>query len=92
MKLAAISKRGIVRDFWDLHEILRSGVTLAQALEAYRRRFRTAHSDLYHVLRSLTYFADAERARVRPKGLTAAKWRAIKEFFRSAAPALLGAS
>jgi hypothetical protein len=28
-KLAAIAKRGLLRDFWDLHEIGKSGVTLS---------------------------------------------------------------
>lgn len=38
-KLAAISKRGLQRDFWDLYAIVQSGLSLATTTEAYVRRF-----------------------------------------------------
>src|SRR5262245_52485041 len=41
-KLAAIAKRGLKRDFWDLHSILQSGISLADACSAYVRRFGVA--------------------------------------------------
>jgi hypothetical protein len=86
MKLAAISSRGIGRDFWDLHEIVtRSSITLPVALAAYLRRFGISKADLYHVLRALTYFADAEKERL-PTGLTPRRWKVIKEYFVTAAP------
>jgi hypothetical protein len=89
MKLAAISMRGIYRDFWDLHEIMtRSSVTLAAGLDAYVQRFGVAKADLYHVLRSLTYFTDAEKERL-PRGLSQSHWRAIKLFFEEEAPGAL---
>jgi hypothetical protein len=93
MKLAAIARRGIRRDFWDLHEVLRSadGPTLRQVAEAYRRRFGLEESDLYHVARALTFFGDAEKDPAFPRGLTAQKWGRIKRFFRAKAPALLEA-
>ena len=87
MKLSAISTRGIRRDFWDLHEILSSSpVTLDDALAAYVRRFGVAKSDLYHVLRSLTYFGDADTESRFPEGLTAEHWHQIKRFFFKSAP------
>lgn len=88
MKLATIAGRGLRRDFWDLHEILQAGLTLAEAADAYLRRFGSAQSDLYHVLRALTYFVDAEADPVLPAGLTTKKWEAIKAFFRAEAPKL----
>src|ERR687885_207857 len=42
-------------------QIVLSGLSLAQATDAYLRRFRKREGDLYHVVRSLTYFADAEK-------------------------------
>ena len=87
MKLGAISGRGIRRDFWDLHEILtRASVTLDAALDGYLRRFGVSESDLYHVLRSLTYYDDAERELVYPAGLAQDHWEAIKAYFRTEAP------
>jgi hypothetical protein len=81
MKLAAIARRGIRRDFWDLYEIaVQSPVTLPTALDAYRAKFGSAESDIYYVLGSLTYFADAE-AEPLPAGLTPAKWTRVMEYF-----------
>jgi hypothetical protein len=90
MKLAAIARRGIRRDFWDLHAILRSRrVGLRAALRAYSRKFGGAEPDLYPVLRALTYFADADAEPVFPAGLSAQAWARIKaDFARLAATAL----
>jgi hypothetical protein len=42
------------------------------------------------VLRSLTYFEDAEKDPAYPAGLSEATWEEIKTFFLREAPALLG--
>lgn len=89
MKLAAIARRGIRRDFWDLYMIVTSGLGLAGAASAYMARYGLAQPDLYHVARSLTYFDDAEKERVFPSGLLPETWETIKAFFRAEAPALL---
>lgn len=89
MKLAAIARRGIRRDFWDLHALAQSGITLTVGAEAYLRRFGVAEADLYHVLTALTYFQDAEREAVYPLGLEQRKWEEIKTFFADHAPAVL---
>lgn len=91
MKLAAIARRGLKRDFWDLHEILGSGLGLRAATNAYRRRFRRTQADLYAVLRALTFFDDAEADPSFPRGLTRKHWEEIKHFFRAEAPKLLRA-
>jgi hypothetical protein len=91
MKLATIARRGLKRDFWDLYEILnKSDITLANALDAYLRRFGKLESDLYHVIRSLTYFDDAEKESINPNGLTQRAWQDIKLYFQSIAPDYLG--
>jgi hypothetical protein len=90
MKLSAIARRGIRRDFWDLHEIATStSVSLEIACDAYRARFGVAEADLYHVIRSLSYFEDAETETVLPLGLTEAHWLQLKEFFLNQVPGLL---
>ncbi len=90
MKLAAITRRGIRRDFWDLHEILtRGGLRLKGALDDYRKKFGVSEADVYHVIRALSWFDEAERDNVMPRGLTAARWRAIRSWFESAAAAEL---
>jgi hypothetical protein len=42
-------------------------------------------SDVYHVLRALSWFEDAERDEVFPRGLTKKHWRAIRTYFEAAA-------
>lgn len=90
MKLSAIARRGIRRDFWDLHTIVTRGtLSLDQALQSYVRRYGASQSDLYHVLRALTYFDDAEADPLRPEGLTAAHWEDIRAWFTVHVPATL---
>lgn len=89
MKLAAIARRGLRRDFWDLFAIGGAGITLAESCEAYVARFGKARSDLYHVLRALTYFDDAEKETAMPSGLTPALWEEIKAHFEEEAPRLI---
>ncbi len=88
-KLAAIARRGIRRDFWDLSAMARADPScLDAALRDYPRRFGLAEADLYHVLRSLTYFEDAEVDPVFPRGMTPALWDEIKAFFCATVPPL----
>ena len=90
MKLAAAARRGIRRDFWDLHEMLtRGALSLDKALQSYVRRFTVRQSDVYHVLRSLTYFEDAEADPLLPTGLSEENWAHIKEWFTTSVPQLL---
>jgi hypothetical protein len=89
IKLAAISKRGLKRDFWDLHAILESGYTLDAVCRAYVKRFSVAETDLYHVIMGLTWFEDAERETVPPIGMTPARWKKMRAFFEAAAPRIV---
>jgi hypothetical protein len=89
MKLAAIARRGLRRDFWDLQAMADAGLSLQEAANAYVGKFRLAESDLYHVLRALTYFTDAEKDPVYPPGLTSRGWERIKRHFEAEAPKLL---
>lgn len=86
MKLGAISRRGLRRDFWDLYVLLHEGEhPLASTLQAYARRYRASASDRYHVARALTYFDDA-----RLIGLSAKTWEQIERYFREQSTQLVG--
>ena len=89
MKLAAVARRGIRRDFWDLFALVNDGLPLERALNAYQRRFKKHEPDTYHLVVALTWFGDAEKERVFPAGMTVALWNEIKRFFRAEAPRLL---
>lgn len=86
MKLSAIAKRGVRRDYWDLYEILtQTRLTLRRACDDYVQKFGVAEADLYHVLRSLTWFEDAEADPTPPRGLTARTWWNIRGWFEDRA-------
>lgn len=89
MKLAAIARRGIRRDFWDLYVMCSGPLTLRAAGEAYGARYGKFQPEMYHVWRSLTYFEDAEKDSVLPLGLDPAGWEEIKQFFRCQVRALM---
>lgn len=91
MKMAAIGKRGLRRDFWDLYVIAKDHVSLPRIAEDYLAKFGKAESDLYHVARSLTYFVDAERESKLPVGMDQELWSELQSYFRAHAKQLLAA-
>lgn len=58
MKLAAIASRGRRKDFIDLWLFATRYWPLSDCLDMYRKKF--AARDIGHVVRSLTYFDDAD--------------------------------
>ena len=68
---------------------LRTGLTLRECGASYVLRFGVREADLYHVLRALTYFQDAEKDPAFPRGLDEETWENLKAFFRKEAPKLL---
>ncbi|MBY0427425.1 MAG: nucleotidyl transferase AbiEii/AbiGii toxin family protein [Cytophagales bacterium] len=58
MKLDAITGRGSKKDFFDLYFLLQH-ISLENMLNLYKEKY--AHQTLFHVVRSLVYFADAEQ-------------------------------
>jgi hypothetical protein len=82
MKIEAIASRGARKDFYDLYFICEAGLTLPQAIAAFEARFASAKPDLYHRLRALTFFDDAERE-PEPALLRPADWAAVRSFFRT---------
>jgi len=58
MKLAAIASRGSRKDFIDLWLLVTRYWPLSECLELFRKKF--AARDIGHVVRSLTYFDDAD--------------------------------
>jgi Nucleotidyl transferase AbiEii toxin, Type IV TA system len=57
MKLDAVTKRGSKKGFFDMYYLIQM-FGLPQILEWYCQMFK--HSTSFHVIRSLTYFVDAE--------------------------------
>jgi hypothetical protein len=78
MKVIAIGGRGSRKDFVDLYFLLQSGCDLAGILELVRQRFTRIDYNSYHLLKSLVYFADAEREPM-PEMIRPAPWERIKK-------------
>jgi hypothetical protein len=88
MKLAAVSGRGSRRDFVDLYEILRGGLTLTECFGWLSAKYGAGRVNAYHVLKSLTYFEDAEREPM-PTMLQPFDWEECKAFFVREAHAIV---
>ena len=86
MKLSAITNRGAQKDFYDLHTLI---VKLGLSAPV---RMLPARSILEHdpmmLLRSLTYFADAMKAKT-PKSLIGVTWPKVKSSIERAVKAAL---
>ncbi len=87
MKVAALAGRGSRKDFVDLYFHARQIAPLEQTFERFREKYRGVTVDPYHLLRSLTFFDDAE-AEAMPDLLAGVTWDEIKAFFRAEAARL----
>lgn len=74
MKLSAIARRGVKKDFWDIAELL-DVFSLDDMLEFYRAKYSSR--DIFHLLRSLVYFNDAELQK-NPDPLKNITWNQVK--------------
>ncbi len=79
MKIAAVSDRGVKRDFIDVYFICRK-IRLENVLKLYNKKYGKLASNLIHILKSLVYFKDAEEEPM-PKMLKPCKWNGVKIFF-----------
>jgi hypothetical protein len=78
MKVIAIGGRGSRKDFVDLFFYLRTGGSLEAVFDMIRRRFVAIDFNEYHLLRSLTFFEDAESEPM-PRMLRRVTWPDIKK-------------
>ncbi len=78
MKVIAIGGRGSRKDFVDLFFYLGSGGSLEAVFEMIHRRFVAIDFNEYHLLRSLTFFEDAETEPM-PRMLRRVAWADVKK-------------
>lgn len=83
MKLAALAGRGSRKDFVDLYFHACRVAPLEHTLQRFREKSRGVSVDPNHLLRSLTFFDDAE-AEAMPE-LVEVTWDEIKAFFKAKA-------
>jgi hypothetical protein len=80
MKMVAIANRGSRKDFIDLYCILRRLSSLRELLTLLPRKYGKGQVNEYQILKSLTFFDDAEREPP-PRMLEPFRWRECKAFF-----------
>jgi hypothetical protein len=81
-KIIAIAQRGGRRDFVDLYCICHKGLTLPHLFKRIPEKYGKNNYSTYHLLRSLVYFADAEKEPM-PRLLVPLSWLDIKQFFET---------
>ena len=74
MKMSAVARRGVKKDFWDVAELL-DMYSLGEMIEFYKAKY-TSH-DIFHLVRALAYFADAEKQKD-PDPLKKMTWKQVK--------------
>lgn len=87
MKVSAIASRGAKRDFVDLY-VCAERCGLKEILRLFNQKFARTHLSRIHVLKSLTYFADAEKDPM-PHMLVPLDWEKVKQYFLHEAPRML---
>lgn len=82
MKIAAVSDRGTKRDFIDLYYIfcVKKIISIDEAIRLYDLKFKTLRQNKIHVLKSLSYFEDADQD-IMPKMIEPVNWRLVKKYF-----------
>ena len=88
MKLVAIAGRGSRKDFADLFLILQNPPTLESYFDMLPEKYGASRINTYHILKSLTYFDDAEIEPM-PHMLVPFDWEECKAFFIRQARAIV---
>jgi len=87
MKVSAVAGRGTKRDFVDLY-LCAKQYGLKEILRLFDQKFAQTHFNKVHILKSLTFFSDAEKDPM-PHMLVPLDWATVKQFFLLGSPRLL---
>lgn len=87
MKVIAISQRGRKRDFFDLYWYVNNRESLIDVLERVKIQYPNTQHNYHHIIKSLTYYEEAE-ADPEPQIFFEADWNKVKKYFLSIVPSL----
>jgi predicted nucleotidyltransferase component of viral defense system len=85
MKLIAIARRGVKKDFFDLYFILEK-YSMPEIVAIFKKKM--PHIDMFHILKSLSYFSDAD-PEPDPNMLIKVSWAKVKKTIIQKAQAYL---
>lgn len=85
MKIIAISQRGRKRDFVDLYWYVTNQESIDVVIKRAVSRYPGQEKNMHHILKSLTYFDDAEHDPM-PTLFFRATWKGIKKYFQQEIP------
>lgn len=85
MKIIAISQRGKKRDFFDLYWYIHEKEPLIPLLQRIPVQYPQIQHNYHHILKSLTYFVEAEND-PDPQIFFSATWEEVKKYFLSIIP------
>lgn len=77
MKVQAIAGRGSRKDFIDLYFLMKE-YSLEKIMASYSAKFGSRLANRYHALKSLVYFADAEKEAM-PRMLVPVSWPQVRK-------------
>lgn len=84
MKIIAVSQRGRKRDFIDLFWYAKNIEPLESVIKKLPRQYPDVAHNFHHIIKSLTYFVDAESDPM-PQLFFEATWPEVKNFFQTEA-------
>lgn len=82
-KFKTLSQRGSKKDFYDIFAVIKiKNLSINEAISIFKNRFKHTGLNKYHLLRSITYFEDAEGE---PDPILIGEWKYrwedVKNFF-----------
>ena len=81
MKLAAIMDRGTKKDFIDIYFLIKKGISIENSFKYYNQKYRLLANNLYSLIKSLSYFDDAEDLEM-PEMIKKINWDEVKKFLQ----------
>lgn len=87
MKIIALSQRGRKRDFVDVYWYCRNRESLNDIVPRVLKQYPGQTHNMPHILKSLTFFDDAEKDPM-PELFFSADWKTVRKYFQEEVPKL----
>lgn len=81
MKLVAITDRGTKKDYIDLYFLAKKRFNFEEMFKFYEKKYHLLKSNLITLIKSLSYFEDADRSEM-PEMISKISWDEVKMFFQ----------